>query len=387
MVCFAALSLSVGTFAIDGMLPTLHAIGAELLAGNPNAGHAVIAAFLIGVGCAQLVAGPVSDSVGRKPVFLASLIVFLLGSVLSACAGDFSVLLAARLLQGIGAGGQRVVVFSILRDRHHGVVLARMLSLVMTVLLVEPLVAPMLAQLVLLFASWRWVAAAVAAGACVVYLWSLLRFEETLAVAKRRPLSLAAQGAAYRTVLSHRAAMAAMVVLGLMSGAHLGFLTSSQSIFQGTFGAGLRYTLLLALVSLAMSAASLCNVKLVQRMGSAAPVRWSLAGMALINALALGAGLISPLGLPWFLVVQGCNMFAFGLLLPNLTAQAIDPFGPIAGTASSIYGFVVATLAAALAYGIGRLFDGSVHPLQFGYVALSVVSMGWLRAAARPQPG
>lgn len=382
-VCFVAISLSVGSFAIDVMLPALHAIGTEMRPGSANAGQAAIAAFLLGVGGAQLVFGPLSDCHGRKPMFIAGLLVFLLGSVLTACAGNFAALLAARLLQGLGAGGQRVVVFSIIRDRHCGVALARVLSLVMTVLLLEPLLAPMFGQAVLLFSSWRWIAATVVAVGSALFLWTLLRLDESLPAAERRPVSVIALGAAYRAVLAHRPAIFAMLVLGLMSGSHLGFLTSSQSIFQQTFGAGLSYTLLLALVSAAMSIAALMNVKLVRRHGSPALVRWCLLSMVLINALALAAGMASAPHLSLFLMIQACNMFAFGLLLPNLTAMALDPFGQIAGTASSLYGFLVATIGALLAFAVGQLFDGTVRPLLAAYVILSAISLLLIARARR----
>lgn len=383
-ISYIAISLSVGAFAVDVMLPALHAIGTEMRPDNANAGQAAIASFLLGVGGAQLVFGPLSDRHGRKPVFIAGLLIFLLGSVLTALAGNFTALLAARLLQGIGAGGQRVVAFSIVRDRHCGVALARVLSLVVTVLLLEPLLAPMFGQEVLLFGSWRVIAATVVAVGAALFLWTVLRLDETLPAARRRPMSLVALAAAYRMVLTNRPAIAAILIFGLVMGAHLGFLSSSQGIFQSTFGAGLRYTFLLALVSCAMVLASLINVRLVRRHGSAALIVWCLQGMVLVNALALAASMVSAPLLWLFLMIQSCNMFAFGLLLPNLTAMAIDPFGQIAGTASSLYGFLATTIGALLGFMVGQCFDGTVRPVLAGYVILSAVALvlvAWARRA------
>jgi DHA1 family bicyclomycin/chloramphenicol resistance-like MFS transporter len=262
--------------------------------------------------------------------------------------------------------------------------LARVLSLVVTILLLEPLLAPMFGQVVLMFGSWRSIAATVVAAGAALLLWTMLRLDETLPAAARRSVSRASLAAACRVVLANRPAVISMLVLGLVSGAHLGFLTSSQGIFQQTFGAGLRYTLLLALVSGAMSIAALINVRLVRRHGSRALIGCCLQGMVLVNALALGASMAGAIDLPLFMAIQSCNMFAFGLLLPNLTAMAMDPFGQIAGTASSLYGFLVATVGALLAFAVGQFFDGTVRPMLAAYAILSAVALlliAWARGA------
>lgn len=80
---------------------------------------------------------------------------FVIGSALSALAPDVTTLITARLLQGFGAGALRVATYSSVRDRNGGPELARVLSLAMAVLLLEPIVAPMIGQVVLLFGSWR----------------------------------------------------------------------------------------------------------------------------------------------------------------------------------------------------------------------------------------
>ncbi len=382
-VTFVALSLVVGAVAVDLVLPALLPIGNEFGLAGTNSSQAVIAVFLLGVGFPQLVLGPLSDCCGRRPILIAGLLIFLAGSVLGAVAPDFRILLAARLLQGIGAGAQRVVTFSIVRDHFAGPQMARVMSLAMSVVLLEPLVAPMLGQLILLFGGWRWLMAVVGGVAACMLGWVALRLEESVPGGPRGAVSLRSVIADYRTVLGTREAMVSMLVCGLVMGSHLGFLSSAQGIFQITYGAGLGFTLLLAAVSLAMSAASLANARLVRRVGSAALIRRMLFGVVGINAAALAVALARDFPLPAFLVVQTCNMFAFGLLLPNLTAMSMNPLGHIAGTASSMYGFVSVTVGASLGGAVGQCFDGSVRPLLAAYVLLAAAGLGAMKSRRR----
>lgn len=381
-IWFVALSLSVGAFAVDAMLPALQAIATDFGLAGTNRAQAAVAAFLLGVGVSQLVFGPLSDRYGRKPLFVGGLVLFIAAGCGAALAPNFATLMAARLLQGIGAGAHRVVVFSIVRDRHAGVELARVLSLAMTVLLVEPLLAPMFGQLLLLAGSWRAIAASIAVAGAALLAWALWRLDETLPQAQRRAVTPVAVLAAYRDVLAQPPAVMAMLTLGLMSGAHIGFLTSSQAIFQTIFQTGLRYTPLLAIVSLAMSVAAFSNVAFMRRFGSAALTGFCLPAMAVLNAGALVAACFDAIGLPAFLLLQACNMFAFGLLIPNLTAIAMQPFGHIAGTASSMYGFMASAVGAVFGFTIGQCFDGTLRPMFAAYVVLSLASH-WLLLRAR----
>lgn len=381
-VAFVALSLVVGAVAVDLFLPALLPIGADF-ALDGNQSQIVIAAYLLGVGAPQLLLGPLSDCHGRRPVLIGGLLVFLAGSVLGACAPDFHTLLAARVLQGIGAGAQRVVTFSIVRDHYAGPQMTRMMSLAMSVVLVEPIVAPVLGQAILLAGSWRWLMGAVGLVAAVMLGWVGLRLEESLPGGPRGRLSLRVVIADYRTVVTTREAVVSMAVCGLVMGAHFGFLSSAPAIFQITFGAGPHFALLLAGVSLAMSAASLANAHLARRIGNVVLIRRTLLSVVIADAAALAIAATGALTLPMFLAVQAGNMFAFGILLPNLTAMSVNPLGRIAGTASSMYGFVSTTVGAVLGGIIGQCFDGSVRPLFAAYVLLGSAGLAAMMSRRR----
>jgi len=374
-VAFIAVGLVVGAVAIDLMLPALSAIRDDFGLVGANLSQAVIAVLLLGVGPAQLIFGPLSDRYGRRPLFIAGLLIFLCGSVIGTLAPTFQMLLVGRFLQGFGAGAVRVVTFSIARDRHAGVQLAHVMSLAMTGLLFEPVIAPMLGQLILMSGSWRWLVATVTAVGGATLAWAWLRLDESLADGQRRAMSPASLAAAYRTVATTPAAVVGILVFGLVMGAQLGFLSSAQSIFQVTYGAGMRFTPLLALVSLATAAAAYTNARLVRRHGSRRLVGYALRGLVAANVAALALAAVGAASLPVFLLLQACSMFAFGLLLPNLTAMVMNPLGSIAGTAASVYGFVSTTIAAPISFVVGFLFDGTIRPVTGAYALIGVLAL------------
>lgn len=377
-VSFIAVGLVVGAVAVDLMLPALHAIGDEFRLAHANLGQAVVAVLLLGVGPAQLLFGPLSDRYGRRPLFLAGLLLFICGSVVAALAPSFQALLAGRLLQGFGAGGVRVVTFSIARDRHAGVQLAHVMSLAMAGLLFEPVVAPMLGQLVLMVGSWRWLVAATAGVGVATLAWACMRLDESRAPGGRRSVSPASLIAACRTVARTPAAAAGIPVFGLVVGAQLGYLSSAQGIFQITYGAGMSFTPLLGLVSLTTAVASFANARLVRRYGSRRLIRYALWALVAANAAAFALAAAGHASLPAFMLLQACGMFAFGLLLPNLTATVMNPLGSIAGTAASLFGFVSTMIAAPISFVVGFLFDGTIRPVAGAYVLVGLLSLAIL---------
>lgn len=374
-IAFIAAALVIGSVAVDLMLPALHVIGDEFSLAHSNLSQAVIAILLVGIGPAQLLFGPLSDRYGRRPMFLMGLLIFVVGSVIAALAPAFEILLAGRVLQGFGAGAARVVIFSIARDRHGGLQLAHVMSLAMGGLLLEPVVAPMLGQLLLNLGSWRWLLATVACVGGATFAWAWLRLGESLAHGQRRTISLTSLVTAYRIVATTPAAVIGILVFGLVVGAQLGFLSSAQAIFQVTYAAGLKFTPLLALVSLAMVIAAFANARLVRRYGSLRMIHLALCALVVVNGAALALASVGGVSLPAFMLLQGCSMFAFGLLLPNLTAMVMNPLGSIAGTAASVFGFVSTMIAAPISFLVGFFFDGTVRPVVGAYLMIGLLSL------------
>jgi len=382
-VAFVAACMALNALAIDVMLPALPDLNAGFFLHDPNQSQAVIAVYLLGMGASQLIYGPLSDRFGRRPVLIGGLVLFSLAGLLSAVAPSFPLMLAARFVQGLGAGAPRVIAVSLARDTYSGRQLGRVMSLAMMVFMAVPILAPSLGQLILLVAPWRWAFGALVLGGGAVLAWTLFRLEESLPLERRRPMSPAAVIDGFRIALTTRSAMGYMLAMGLVLGAHMGFITSAQRIFMDIFDAGQRFSLLFALVAMAMSVAAFTNSRLVMRFGMRRLAIVGLCALVLLNTAHLLLLSRGPESLPMFLLMQAGSMFLFGFLGANLNALAMEPLGHVAGTASSLIGFFTTVSGALLGFGVGQLFDGSVVPLTLAYVVLGTAALGVVMRTGR----
>jgi DHA1 family bicyclomycin/chloramphenicol resistance-like MFS transporter len=374
-VGFIAACMALNALSIDIMLPALPDLTAEFALQDPNQSQAVIAVYLVGMGLSQLFYGPLSDRFGRRPVLIGGLTLFSLAGLLSAFTQGFSMLLMARFVQGVGAGAPRVVAFSLARDSYSGPQLGRVLSLAVMLFMAAPILAPSLGQLILLVAPWRWVFGALVLGGGILLVWALLRLEETLPVDRRRSISPRAVLESFRIVITTRAAVGYTLALGLVMGSQMGFVISAQRIFMDIFDTGGSFTLLFALVALAMSVAAFTNSRLVLRFGMRHLVVVGLGALILLNAAHLALVWLGTESLTVFMLMQSGSMFIFGFLGANLNTLAIEPLGHVAGTGSSTIGFFTTVCGALLGFGIGQLFNGSVVPLTLAYVVLGLTAL------------
>jgi DHA1 family bicyclomycin/chloramphenicol resistance-like MFS transporter len=362
--------------SIDIMLPALPLLHAEFNFADPNQAQSVIAFFFIGIGASQLFYGPLADRFGRKPVIIAGLTLFIFAGVLTTIAESFSTLLAARALQGIGAGAPRVMAVSLVRDRYAGALMARVMSLAVMIFMIVPVLAPSLGQLILMITpSWHWVFAMLVIAGVALLIWTISRLKETLPPERRLPLTPRSVYCAYRQTLTTRRCAGYMLALSLVFGAHIGFIYSSQQIFTDVFHAGRSFPLLFAAIALTTGLAAFVNSKLVRRVGMRRLSVTGLVAIVIINVFHLGIDLAGHETLLVFMLLQGASVFTFGLLAANLNALAMEPMGHIAGTASSVIGFVSTSGGALIGMVIGLMFNGTVIPLNGAYVVLALASL------------
>ena len=372
-----ALMTSLVALSIDTMLPALGTIGRDLQVTEPNHRQLILSVLFVGLVIGQLIYGPVSDSVGRKrPVFFGC-VLFIGGCLVSALAQSFEMMLAGRFIQGLGAAGPRIVIIAMIRDRYQGAAMARVMSLIMTVFIIVPALAPALGQGMLWLGSWRFIFVAFSILAAAGLSWFWLRQDETLPPEKRVTLRVGQLLSATREVLTHPVSLGYTVTAGLVFAAFLGFLNSAQQILQEQYALGEQFPLYFAALALAMGASTLTNSKLVRHFSMMKLCRTSLLlGFAWSSVFTLFAlyfaGHPPLLTLMMFLMLL---FYAIGILFGNMNALAMEPMGHIAGLASAVIASLTTLISLSVGGTIGALYDNTVVPLVAGYAVLLALGL------------
>ncbi|MFD0936223.1 multidrug effflux MFS transporter [Methylobacterium trifolii] len=370
--------MAVTAISIDNLLPAFPAIQARFGVPDPNRLQFLIYVYMIGFGLAQIVYGPVSDAFGRRPVLLVSLGIYVAGCGLAMVAPSFGWLLAARVVQGVGAAGGRVLSTAIVRDRFSGREMASVMSLIMMVFLIVPMIAPAIGGMMLALGSWVYVFVSMLVLAGWLAIWFTARMPETLHPEFRRPLSFRAVGRAVAVTVRTRVAIGYATALGLLTGCIMGYVGSAQQLFDtGLYRLGPLFPLAFGLVAGAMGAATLVNARVVRRLGMRPLSHAGLCAFTVVGLAQVGLGLAyggrPPLAM--FLTLLALNQFLLSFAMPNFNALALEPLGAIAGTASSFLGFYTTFLGALCGFLIGQAFDGTTLPIGIGYAGLGAVAL------------
>ncbi len=374
-------------FSIDAMLPALPQIAAELTPAAVNRAQLILTAFVLGMGVGTLFAGPISDAIGRKPAIFGGFALYLAGAALAHQAQSLELLLAARVLQGLGAAGPRIVSLALVRDLYAGREMARVTSFVMMIFMVVPAVAPSIGAAIVHVWDWRAVFLAFMLFALVGAGWLAIRQPETLTPSLRRPLSVANILSAGREVLTDRDVLIYTAVMTLGFGQMFALLSSIQQLFTDTYGRGQGFPLWFALIAAFSATASVINARYVMKIG--------MRGMCIYAyGLQVATSLIA-LGLLWGGVVTGAAAFAVffiwatsvfflaGLTFGNLNALSLQKMGHIAGMAASIVAAVSTVGAVLIAAPVGQAFDGTPVPVIVGAVICSGLALILMRQSMR----
>src|SRR5882757_300072 len=343
--------MALNPLAMDMMLPALPNIASAFHITIANRPQAVLSTFLIGFGVGQFVMGPLSDRFGRRPVLIDGMALYCIASVIAITASSFETLLLARVLQGLGTSATRVIATSIVRDCYAGRRMASVMSLAMMVFIAVPVIAPSFGQAVLLL-------------------------PETLPVSQRRSLAIGEVFDAFRQTVTNRQTLGYALAAGGVLGSLFAFVFTSQQVFTDIYQLGHYFPLAFAAIAIGTAIAGFINSRLVGRLGMRVISHGALLGFVAIAATMLVAAKMQMLPLPLFMALSALMMFAFGLMIANFTALAMEPQGHIAGTASSLYGSITTLLGIGIGMTIGQDYDGTLLPFATGFLLCTLAALG-----------
>jgi len=383
-VALMAMMLASIAFSIDAMLPALPQIAAELSPDAPHNAPLILSFFLFGMGAGTFFTGPLSDAFGRKPVILVFAGLFIIGALIAWVSQSLEMVLAGRVLQGLGAAGPRVVALAIVRDRFAGRQMAQIVSIVMMIFTLVPAVAPLLGSFIIAWTGWRGIFLAFITFSLIYSVWMITRLPETLPPQNRRPLRISLIIAAVGEMARHRVVRLSILVQTLVAAMLFLTLMLVQPIYDQVYGRADEFPFWFFVIALVAGTASLLNALLVVRLGMQRLVTWTLGiQIVLSGAFVLFSLGDTSYGFYFFLFFQTCAFFQAGLTIGNLNAIAMEPMGHIAGMAASVTG-AVSTVGAVLISGpIGTLFVQDHHTLTITFLILAALGFGAMRLMAR----
>lgn len=385
-IVFMALLTAMSALAIDVVLPAFSAMRPAFgLADDSTRLSLAVTFFFFGAAFGNLLFGPVSDALGRKPVLLGSAALYGLAALAATLSSSLTMLFASRFVWGLAAAGPRTLSQAIVRDRFTGNAMARVMALIQAVFFMVPLTAPVIGSLLVALGSWRYVMAFGLLVSAATMAW-LGRLPETLAAENRRPLRFGVILGGFRSVVRNRVTLGYALSVTFGFGAFLPFLGSSELIFGSVFGRPGWFVPYFSAMGLTLVVATLGAGRILRTVPAE---RYALVtGGALVAFSALQLAVVSagegrPPILLWLLAFSltvGCH----GAYFPVCYSLALEPMGKMAGTAAAVLGFFSTLAGALLASFVDRAIEGTVTPLAVGYLVYSSVALAfqlWAHAA------
>lgn len=375
-VALVASIMALTALGIDSMLPALPAISDDLGVAHPNHRQYVITAFMLGFAVAQLFHGPLADRFGRKPVIAISLALYVTLNIVAAFSRSFELLLIARAASGAAVAGGRVVTIALVRDCFAGRAMARVMSLAFMTFMIVPVLAPAFGQLmVMIFGDWRLIFGGIATVAALVLIWFTIRMPETLDRGDAPRFAVRDVFAGYGVMLRDRWAVGYTLAATAVAGGFFSFIGSVQQIVYDVFKRPELLTVVFMAIAGCMATGSFLNSRLVMRFGMRLLSHVALVTATVLACIHLAVVLSGWESLPVFIILQAPMMAALGLANSNFSAMAMENMGEVAGTASSLQGFVTTLGAAVLGAVIGQAFDGTTVPLYIGFTGLGLTAL------------
>ncbi|MDN5540106.1 multidrug effflux MFS transporter [Comamonas sp.] len=380
LVLILGLLSAIGPFAIDMYLPALPQIGASLGA-EVGAVQASLTAFFLSIGVGQLLYGPVSDMVGRKPPLYFGLAVFAIASVGCALAPNIEILVAFRFMQGLGAAAGMAVPRAVVRDLHTGHAAARMMSLLMLVFSVSPILAPLAGSGVIAVAGWRAVFWVVAAAALLGLIATWRGVEETRTAEARLDSSLGGALKAYLSLLRDWHYLGLVFIGGCAMAGFFVYLAGSPFVLINYYGlSSTQYSMAFAFNAIAFIGASQLTGRLGQRFGLVNVVKAAASASGFTMAALLAYYLMGGEQLAVLIGLYFIASAFMGLVIPTTSVLALEEHGEIAGTASALLGTLQMLSGAAAMQIVGHFSNGKPLPMVVGMAtgALVGVALTWI---------
>jgi len=362
-----------GPFSIDMYLPALPSLSRDFGTGAAQA-QLTLSACLLGLALGQVIAGPISDALGRRRPLLVGLAAYALASLLCVVAPSVYAFVVLRFIQGFAGAAGIVIARAVVRDLHSGVAAARFFSLLMLVNGLAPILAPIFGGLLLRYTSWRGIFVVLAIIGTLLLLATATGLGETLPPDRRQSGGVRATITTFRQLLADRSYMGYALSCGLAFAAMFAYISGSPFVLQDIYGISPQlFSVIFGMNALGLVIVGQVNGRLV---GRVSPTRLLVAGLiatatggvALLSVVTIGGmgamGAMGAIGLVGILPSLFVVVSSLGFVLPNATALALSDHPRVAGSASALLGVLQYSIGAAAAPLVGAFGTGTALPMS-----------------------
>ncbi|MGL5728099.1 MAG: multidrug efflux MFS transporter EmrD [Plesiomonas sp.] len=334
MLLLLILLVAVGQMTQTIYVPAMTQIATGLMV-RPGAVQAVMAAYLLTYGLSQLIYGPLSDRIGRRPVVLAGLLVFVAGTLLAILAPNLDLLVASSAIQGLGTGVAGVMIRTVPRDLFDGAPLRRANSLISMGVIFSPLLAPVLGGVLSAHFGWRACFVFLLGLGIVVWLSMALWLPETRPEAAKHHATGLLKG--YKHLLRQGDFVGYVLIMVCA--------LSGVAVFEASAGVlmsnelGLSEVMVSILFILPLPAAFLGSWLAAQKRFTLNQLMWIGVSAAVLAGFSMWAcGALGILTVYSLLIPAAMFFFAGGMLFPLATTGALNPYPLLAGSAGALVG-------------------------------------------------
>lgn len=380
-IVLAASFMSLAALSIDALLPALGVISEDLQVASRNHTQFLIGGIFAGMASGQLIWGPLSDALGRRKILFAGIAIYLVGSVIGYMGESLDIVMIGRFIQGLGVGAPHVCAVSIVRDKYAGRQMAKLMSMIMMIFMAVPALAPSVGQAVMVAFDWRGIFLLYIVYALIIGTWIFFRLEETLPKEKRIPFHVKNIAAGFREVFTTRRSMFYTICMGICFGSLIGYLNSSQQIFQDQFGTGDMFAVYFGALAGTVIVSSMLNSRFVERLGMRYIAMRAFVAIIMASTMFLAAHAFVEIELWMFLGYAAVMFFCFGLIFGNMNALAMEPMGHIAGIAAAVIGAVSSVMSLTIGAVIGQMYDGTLVPMTSGFLLLGLAAITMMKLA------
>ncbi|CDG88454.1 Bcr/CflA family multidrug efflux MFS transporter [Xenorhabdus bovienii] len=357
--------------AIDMYLPSMPTIATNF---GVDAGRVqmTLSSYILGFAIGQMVYGPMSDSLGRKPVIVGGVIVFAIASAACALSQNIDTFISMRFLHGFSAAAASVVINALMRDMFTKDEFSRSMSFVTLVMIIAPLLAPMLGGLMMVWFNWHAIFWSISIAGVITAFLVAFFIRETLPKERRQRFNLKTIFNQFAMLFRQRQVLFYILASGFSFAGMFSFLSAGAFVYidlNGVSAQHFGYYFGLNIIFLFIM--TMINSQCVRKYGASKMLHFGVfvqfvMGLWLLFSTVLDLGFIS--------LVFGVAIYISGIsmITSNAMAVVLDDYPHMAGTVASLAGTIRFSIAALVGTILSSVSAKSAWPMV-GSMALCVI--------------